>query len=176
MTRDGAQEFEGEVVALYAAHFERLRRTLSRLGGDSALGADLAQEAFVRLHARGALPEDASAWLITVALNLLRNERTTRVRRGRLLTPARGASLVGPGAPHPAEAEIGVHERGRVRAALERLPEREQQLLLLQSEGYRYREIASALALNESSIGVLLARARRAFRASYEESVDASRR
>jgi RNA polymerase sigma-70 factor (ECF subfamily) len=60
-----------------------------------------------------------------------------------------------------------------VRRALDRLPEREQRLLLLQAEGYSYREIAEALELNEASVGVLLARARRAFRKTYEEPSDA---
>ena len=46
-------------------------------------------------------------------------------------------------------------------------------MLLLQAEGYRYREIAAALGLNEASVGVLLARARHAFRQVYEEASDA---
>lgn len=174
MTRDGAPEFTREVEALFATHFERLRRTLGRLSGDTALASDLAQEAFVRLYARGSLPDTPPAWLITVALNLLRNERTTRARRERLLTPARSEALLSELPGRPDEAAQDDAERRRVRKALDRLPERERQLLLLQAEGYRYHEIAAALELNETSIGVLLARARRAFRAAYGEPVDAS--
>ena len=59
--------------------------------------------------------------------------------------------------------------RRDVRAALETLPERDRQILLLHGEGYRYREIALALRMNEASVGTLLARARRAFRDAYEE-------
>jgi len=54
------------------------------------------------------------------------------------------------------------------------MPEREQRMLLLRAEGYSYRDIASALHLNERSVGALLARARRAFRETYEESSGAS--
>jgi len=36
-------------------------------------------------------------------------------------------------------------------------------MLLLRAEGYSYRDIAHALHVNETSVGVLLARARRAF-------------
>jgi RNA polymerase sigma factor (sigma-70 family) len=65
-----------------------------------------------------------------------------------------------------------------VRAAIDRLPERERRMLLLRAEGYSYRDIAAALDLNEASVGVLLARARRAFREAYggggEDAVDAS--
>jgi DNA-directed RNA polymerase specialized sigma24 family protein len=62
-----------------------------------------------------------------------------------------------------------------VRSALERLPAREQRMLLLQAEGYSYRDIAAALALNDGSVGTLLARARRAFLAAYGSGSDASR-
>ena len=37
------------------------------------------------------------------------------------------------------------------------------------AEGYAYREIARALELNEASLGVFLARARRAFRTRMEK-------
>jgi DNA-directed RNA polymerase specialized sigma24 family protein len=46
-------------------------------------------------------------------------------------------------------------------------------LLLLRAEGYRYRDIAAALELNESSVGTLLARAKSAFRNHYEGRTDA---
>jgi RNA polymerase sigma-70 factor (ECF subfamily) len=47
-------------------------------------------------------------------------------------------------------------------------------MLLLQAEGYSYSEIAHALEINESSIGTLLARARRSFREMYGGDRDAS--
>ena len=54
------------------------------------------------------------------------------------------------------------------------MPEREQLLLLLQAEGYRYRELATAIGLNAASVGVLLARAKRAFRDLYQQASNAS--
>ena len=63
--------------------------------------------------------------------------------------------------------------RDRVRSAVDSLPARERQMLLLRSEGYSYREIASALDLNAASVGTLLVRAKKAFRAAYEEAFDA---
>jgi len=47
---------------------------------------------------------------------------------------------------------------------LDSLPERERQMLLLRYEGFSYREVAHALAINEASVGTLLARAKTAFR------------
>ena len=38
---------------------------------------------------------------------------------------------------------------------------------MLLGDGYSYREIAGALELSESSVGTLLARAKRLFRESY---------
>ena len=159
--------------ALYDAHSPRLFRYLDRLSGDPALADDLAQDTFVRLFNRGAAPDDAAAWLITVATNLWRNASSTRARRRRLLSVVRAEGTVADPPAPPGAAFDGLEDRDRVRRALERLPERDQRLLLLRTEGYRYHELAAALELNPASVGVLLARAKRAFRAAYEETADA---
>jgi len=165
--------FHDRFVELFNAHFHRLYRYLDRLSGDPELAADLAQEAFVRLYRRGSLPDSPPAWLITVAMNLFRNARSQASRRLRLLTSARGETLLADAPPSPAEATDLDDSRRRVRAALDRLPEREGRMLLLRAEGYSYRDIAAALDLNEASVGTLLARAKRAFRSLYEGGTDA---
>lgn len=159
--------FHDRFVELFDAHFERLYRYLDRLSGERELAADLAQEAFVKLYRRGSLPERPEAWLITVATNLFRNIKSTRIRRRRLLTDARGEGVHSDPPPSPADAASAEESRRRVRSAIDRLPERERRILLLRAEGYRYRDIAAALDLNEASIGTLLARAKRAFREAY---------
>ena len=156
--------FRDQVAALFDLHFPRLHRVVNRLSGDTDLAADLAQEAFVRLHERGSIPDRPEAWLITVAMNLFRNEYATRNRRRRLL------AVVTTAGDEPADPE----RRRRVQVVLEGLSERDRRLLVLSAEGYRYRDLAEALGLNEASVGVFLARARRAFRAAYGESPDAS--
>ena len=165
--------FEESFVRLFRAHYPRVYRYLHRLSADPDLAADLTQEAFVRLYRRGALPDTPEAWLITVAMNLFRNARTTGGRRRRLLTLARAEEVHSDPAPAP-DLSVGAEDsRRRVRAALERIPERERRLLLLQVEGYAYRDIAAALGLHEASVGTLLARARRAFLAVYGTGSDA---
>ena len=167
--------FHDRFVELYDMHFARVRRFLDRLSGDPALAADIAQDAFVRLYRRGSSPDEPAAWLITVALNLLRNSKSTAARRHRLLSTARAEATLADSARGPDELAESADLRRRVRAALERVPERDRQLLLLRSEGYRYHELAAALSLNLASVGVLLARAKRTFRAAYEGTeVDAS--
>ena len=160
-------------AGLFDEHFPRLYRYLHRVSGEPELAADLAQEAFARLHQRGELPDSPGAWLVSVALNLLRNALSTRRRQRELLTPERAEQSLGqaPGTPeHSASQRL---LRDRVRRALDQLPERDRDLLLLHAEGYRYREMAEVLGLHEASVGTLLARARRAFKQRYEEAPDA---
>jgi DNA-binding CsgD family transcriptional regulator len=62
------------------------------------------------------------------------------------------------------------HEaREQVRAALAELPERQRACLLLRHAGHSYAEIAATLGVAVGSVGVLLARAERAFRDRYRE-------
>lgn len=159
--------FHDRFVELFNAHFRQLYRCLDRLSGEPELAADLAQEAFVRLYRRGSMPDAPEAWLITVAMNLFRNEKNTRTRRRHLLTVSRGEAAHSDPSASPDSGEADEESRRRVRRAIDTMPEREQRMLLLQAEGFSYRDIAKALELNESSVGTLLARARRAFRQSY---------
>lgn len=148
-------------------HYGSIFRYLDRLSGDPDLAADIAQEAFVRLYRRGSLPDSPGRWLVTVALNLFRNRATKRSRRREL--ELERAPDIRPGAgPSPLGATEAVERRARVRAALDRLSERDRQLLLLQAEGYGYRDLARILELNESSVGTFLARARRSFVQAWE--------
>jgi RNA polymerase sigma-70 factor (ECF subfamily) len=160
-------QFDAALAELFGAEFPRLFRYLDRLSGDPDLAADLAQEAFVRLHRRGTMPDRPALWLVTVALNLFRNVRSTTSRRRRLLTLWRGRYDEGID-PASASAEQGDGPSARVRAAMRQISTRDQELLVLRAEGYSYREIALVLGLNENSIGTLLARARQAFRHAYE--------
>ncbi len=120
------------------------------------------------------MPRQPELWLVTVALNLFRNVKTTRSRRKRLLTMARAEAVLADPTPTPAQIMEAEESREQARAAIDQLPERDQRLLLLQAEGYSYRDIAAALALNEASIGTLLARAKLAFRQAYEADSHAS--
>jgi RNA polymerase sigma factor (sigma-70 family) len=169
-----SRAFRAAVEELFATHFPRVYRIVNRLSGEPDLAADIAQEAFVRLYERGSLPDTPLAWVITVALNRFRNRAAKRSRRLRLLTVERAAAVLSDPPPSPAQAVTGADTRSRVRAALARLPERERQMLLLFAEGYRYRDIAASLNINEASVGTLLARAKRAFRDAYGDDADAS--
>ncbi len=144
-------------------------RYVNRVSGDPALSEDIVQECFVKLHRRGAMPDDPPAWLMTVANNLLRDAHR-RVARRKRLTLAWSTDLpLGGGADDARadEATLAAEQVERVRQALERLSLRDRQLLLMRHEGYRYREIAAALALTPTSVGTMLVRAGEAFRKAY---------
>jgi len=92
--------------------------------------------------------------------------------RGEVLVQVGEGSHSDP-AQTPDQAAEADDARRHVRVALDRMPERERRMLLMHAEGYSYRDIAAVLELNEASVGVLLARARRAFRETYEDAFDA---
>jgi RNA polymerase sigma-70 factor (ECF subfamily) len=169
-----SRAFRDEFVELFNEHFRRLYRYLDRLCGEPDLAADIAQETFIKLYQRGSLPDSPNAWLITVATNSLRNASNTRARRSRLLKVVPEAEVFGDRAVSPAHATDSRETQRRVRSALDRMSERERAMLLLRAEGYSYKDIAAALALNEASVGTLLARAKQMFRDLYEERSDAS--
>jgi RNA polymerase sigma factor (sigma-70 family) len=166
-----AVPFREAFQGLFDEHFQGVFRYLDRASGDPDLARDLTQETFLRLFRRGALPDSPGAWLASVAMNLLRNAKSKEARRRRLDSPARarGAHSEASEPPDPWHGE----KRRRARAALDRLPERERDLLLLRAEGLSYRELAQALGLAEASVGTLLARAKAQFREAFGENVDA---
>lgn len=168
-----SRTFPDLLAEVHASHAASIFRFLNRLSGDPDLAADLAQEAFVRLYERGSLPEKPDRWLVTVALNLFRNERS-KERRQRGLRAAFPVDLAPPGHASPAERAESRGRRAEVRSALDRLPARDRELLLLRAEGYSYRDLADVLALHEASVGTLLARAKRAFETAYAEARRAS--
>ena len=119
-----------------------------------------------------ARPDDeVAAWLRRVVLNLetnrLRDRRRAidRVERASRL----GLALIDGEADGPARAALRQEAREHVRAALAALPERQRACLLLRHAGYSYAEVASTLGVAVGSVGVLLARAERAFRERYRE-------
>src|SRR5690606_12609990 len=86
-------------------------------------------------------------------------------RRNRLLQTA--PVLSSQSAPTDELAERG--ERiAAVRKVLETLAPRDQQLLLMREEGFKYEEIARVVGVAPASVGTLIARALRRFVEAYE--------
>ena len=145
--------------ALYEAHATALLRYLTRLSGDSDVAADAVQEAFARLMSRTVRDERPRAWLFRVGTNLVREWARTGKRRAELLEQAPPMASAGePPDPPDADAERRVLAE-RVRAVLDRLPERDRTILLMREEGFTHHEIAAVVGTASKSVGTLVARA-----------------
>lgn len=166
---------DDRLEAVFRRRYAEIAGLARRVLGDRAEAEDVAQETFAKLARHPVLhrPDDeVAAWLRRVAVNASFNR--ARGRRRAKDVADRAARLE----PAPAAEDAGSQlatvvrreEQTLVRAALASLPERQRACLLLRHSGYRYREIAEALGLAVGSVGVLLSRAERAFRATYEES------
>lgn len=161
------EAYEEAFCNLFEREFPSLFRYLHRVTGDRDLAEDIAQEAFVRLYQRGALPDDVRGWMGAVANNLLRDQHRTGKRRLRLLEAGSGAPEMERASRAADEDLLSEERKTLVRRALSQLAERDRRMLLLRHEGYSYREIAHAVGVNEKSIGTLLLRATAAFRAAF---------
>lgn len=160
----GSIRSDVDVDALFRRLYPSLFRYLHRLTGDVDVADDVAQEAFVRLL-RDPLPEsDARPWLFRVATNLVR-DRARKTKRHRRLRPR--AVREGPPPSRPDEVVERAERIAQVRAALDRIPERDRRMLLMREEGFSYREIADAVGVAPSSVGTLLGRAIERFREVY---------
>ncbi|MHB1169463.1 MAG: sigma-70 family RNA polymerase sigma factor [Longimicrobiales bacterium] len=149
-------DFEAQFQELYPS----LYRYLHRLTGDPDVAEDIAQEAFVRLLRQSLPSDEVRPWLFTVAMNLVRDGARKTERRQRLLQTA--PPLTGH-MPAP-DADVERNERiALVRRALDTLSERDQQLLLMREEGFKYEEIAGVVGVAPASVGTLIARALRRF-------------
>ncbi len=167
-------DFDHAFATLFRERFAMLYRYLNRMSGDPALADDVAQESFVRLHARGSMPDDPSAWLISVANNIVRDEYRTTRRREKLLA-GWFASEDQAQSPPATDAQVLAGERETtIRRALGALRLRDQRLLILRHEGFSYREIAEALGIATASVGTLLVRATAALAKVYREQTHAS--
>ena len=148
----------------FHANYERISRVIVRVLGDPARAEDLAVEAFWRLWRSPNAHNDAhGGWVYRTAVRLALDELRRRARRQRYeraLTVFRG-----PRTPHDAYAST--QEQRRVREVLAAITRKHAVMLVLQSDGASYEEIAAAASVNPSSVGTLLARARQAFRKEY---------
>lgn len=152
---------------LFQRHYDRVYGILFRLVGERGEAEDLAQEVFLRLHDHArrfrTADENVGAWLYRVATNMGYNalrDRRRRWQRDVALVPTEVADVAADAARR--------EERRAVRAALATLGQREAQLLVLRQMEFSYAECAVIVGVAPSSVGTLLARAARAFRAAYE--------
>jgi RNA polymerase sigma-70 factor (ECF subfamily) len=155
-----------ELDRMFRTYHDSLVRYLTRRTGDVDVAEELAQETFIRALKHVPLASERS-WLFAVATNLLRDEGRKRTRRQRHLELWRDEQDIAA----PAEADDDSDREVRAslaRRAVQALPERDRQALLLKEEGLDYFEIAAAMELSVGSVGTTLSRARRRLVEIYE--------
>jgi len=142
-----------------------------RLLGDRYEAEDVVQEAFVKLSGAPVLDrpdEEIRAWLRRVCLNAGHNRIRARLRAAAHVERAGRLAVREEMSPEPLPAVLRAEEQLAVRRTLATLPDRQRACLLLRHSGYSYAEIAATLEIAIGSVGVLLARAEKAFRAHHE--------
>ncbi len=156
---------EARFNALFGIYLDDLYRYARWLTRDPAVADDLVQETMVRAwKSMDRLNESTSAksWLITI----LRRENARRFERKRL-QPSGIPTEELPAGRREYDTST---EAFALRRALERLPEKYREPLLLQIiHGYSQKEIAEQLGISSAGVGTRLFRAREKLRAMLGE-------
>jgi RNA polymerase sigma factor (sigma-70 family) len=160
--------------ASFEAVYERERasivRTVALIVGDAERGAEIAQEAFVRLHMKWRTVggyDRPGAWVRRVAIRLAVKDRDRERRRpvGHVATEARSDD----GADHGMDHGVDVD----VRRALAELPKQQRAAIVLHYfVGLDTPAVADALGTSESTARVHLHRARHRLAELLREEVD----
>ena len=152
--------------------FEALVRRHLRVAFAIALGIlrdqqdaeDACQDSFIRALERldECQPDRFAAWLLRIVRNTaISAQRRRKVRHAMPLDWANGARSTSDPSKDAERSAL----RDRLMAAMEPLPERQREVLLLHDlEGWRHREIGEALGMPEGTVRYTLFQARRAVR------------
>lgn len=161
------QDADTSFDKLFTEHYDRVYGLLFRLVGTRSEAEDLAQEVFLKLYNTPPKRADSNvgAWLYSVATNTGYNAIRSRKRRWQRDTLLLQEPHDAPASP--TQQVIAKEEQAAVRAALSHLKPAQSQLLLLRQMGLSYQELAEACDVNPNSVGQLLARAAKAFKAAY---------
>jgi RNA polymerase sigma-70 factor (sigma-E family) len=152
------------LTALYAAHYRSLVRLAELLVGDLAAAEEVVQESFVAMHGRW------SRLRYRAALSYLRKSVINRSRcvRRRVVVDrhARQPPPDGPSGEQGADAPL---ERFAVVAALDSLPPRQREVVVLRYYGDCSEvQVAAAMGISKSAVKRHTALARSALRAVLE--------
>ena len=149
----------------FTLHHRTVFRAARSVVQDAGLAEDVTQEVFLRLHHNLDSLSDQEMlrpWLIRVAINVARN-----TIRGNIRANTREENYVKESAEtsvYSVESDFEQREStNEIHRALNKIKEPLRSCLILKQQGLSYREIAESLALNETSIGQYVARARKEF-------------
>lgn len=152
----------------FTLHHRTVFRAARSVVQDPGLAEDVTQETFLKLyHHQDSILNDEMLrpWLIRVAINVAKN-----TVRGQVRANTRDETYVKEQGDRVSRIEVDYEEVegiNEIHRALDKIKEPLRSCLMLKQQGLSYKEIASTLDLNESSIGTFIARARSEFSRHY---------
>jgi RNA polymerase sigma-70 factor (ECF subfamily) len=162
-----------DVDALYRAHGRTVLRWATRLGGPGIDAEDVVHDVFVvakrRLRAFAG-PGQVTTWLFRTTQRVVQAaRRKQRLRRWLSLSNEAGAAGISSTNPTPGDALERRRDVETVYRILDRLPERQRQILILfEMEEMPTEEIGELMGAKGSTVRVWLFRARARFLAEHE--------
>jgi RNA polymerase sigma factor (sigma-70 family) len=158
------------VTALFDRWYISLVRYALRTTANYEFAEDLAQDAFMQLYRAlraGKEIDHPKAWTICV----LRRAMYRQMKDRGLYEQLEEAHLQIPG-----EAAIEVSKLAEIRSLTSVLSPREEEVLLLRLETFKYREIADQLGISITSVDNLLARALRKLQEAISQKLSKQER
>jgi RNA polymerase sigma-70 factor, ECF subfamily len=144
---------------VYSKHYHELRRFGRQLNVSAEKCEDLTQETFLRFYLevkKNIIFENPRAWLYRVYLNLFK----TDIQRGEHQLNGSEILMKMEMPNGDLHEEYAKNEKHRiVIEMLDRLTEKDKEILLLYHQGFSYAEMAEILEINPNSVGKTLVRA-----------------
>jgi RNA polymerase sigma-70 factor (sigma-E family) len=171
----GLDDADHAITELYAAHWTRLVRLAWLLVRDQSIAEDAVQDAFVATHRRWESIRDSGrvvAYLQTAVVNRCRSlQRHAVVVDRQNRADAAAADVPGRASHSSAETMVlASDERRTVLDALERLPQRQREVLVLRYyEDLSEAQIARVLDISPGSVKAHAHRALTTLRATMEQ-------
>jgi len=153
----------GAFEQIYRLHVGRVYAICLRLEADERRAEELTQDVFVRVwNKMGSFrgKSQFSSWLYRLAVNVVMEDRRTRVRRSRNETPSEDAVTY-------ASGHVGRHTDASLdlELALRTLPSGARDVFVLYDvEGYKHEEIAAMMGITTGGSKAQLHRARKLLR------------
>jgi RNA polymerase sigma factor (sigma-70 family) len=157
-------ERDSSFERLYRLHRRDVYGAVLRDVRDPAEAEDVTQIAFLnayRAMRKGQEPEKPRAWLVTIARNVIRRRYREVMRRHQEVSLDPEIAV--------AHEDVDGPTAGEITAAIRRLPETQQRVILLREiQGHSYTEIAEEMDLSLAAVETLIFRARRSLSSALE--------